>query len=50
MTGAATEFSVELAEYLQRCRAATELPLAERLVAASATGLRDDNGAAGRQP
>lgn len=28
VTGAATEFSAELAEYVGRCRAATELPLA----------------------
>ena len=36
VTGAATEFSAELAEYLGRCRAATELPLAVGL------GVRDE--------
>ncbi|MXY52573.1 MAG: tryptophan synthase subunit alpha [Gammaproteobacteria bacterium] len=38
VTGAATEFSEELTEYLGRCRAATELPLAVGL------GIRDGKG------
>ena len=37
VTGAATEFSAELAEYLGRCSAATELPLAVGL------GVSDEN-------